>query len=444
MPITMQRHAVPPRPVGEAAERRLLEQRLLDGPVPFVVVALPGKGMGCIASRCIAQGEKVLAELPLLQQGPGNPRLKDALEALSPCERGAFFSLSQNEVRWGKEKHPAGLYATNGIPAHTWSRNFTAVFATACRLNHACDANAVYKWNPSRGRLTVHATKPIGEGEEITVCYGFPTGTVLRAQRQRHLKDTFGFVCHCTKCALAGDALEDSERRLRAIGDKASVLAELRDWGALDTILSTDAGELLGRLEARYRLMQEEAVCGNDMSGSDDNHYKYLYGLEMYLHAFVEFCDAVTSRLRELTRRGRGSADVAIKARTYAQASRAWAIRALEVFRDVYGDDAPGFLAWSEALISGCWNEEGGSFDFYQRWVDAGMSAPLPPTSVHAAALLEVHALGALPPTFTSANDAAEEHQVTHTGEAVPTKMPAPQSGSLALPLCTSFLDLKV
>ena len=170
---------------------------------------------------------------------------------------------------------------------------------------------------------------------------------------------------------------------------------------------------------------------------------QHLYGLEMYLHAFVEFCDAATSATRAHPSRP-GSADVAIKARTYAQASRAWAIRALEVFRDVYGDDAPGFLAWSEALISGCWNEEDGSFDFYQRWVDAGMSAPLPPTSVHAAALLDVHALGALPPTFTSANDAAEEHQVTHTGEAVPTKMPAPQSGSLALPLCTSFLDLKV
>ena len=151
-------------------------------------------GLHCLSVH--RAGRKSACRVAAPPAGPGQSPTEGCIEALSPCERGAFFSLSQNEVRWGKEKHPAGLYATNGIPAHTWSRNVTAVFATACRLNHACDANAVYKRNPSRGRLTVHATKPIGEGEEITVCYGFPIGTVLRAQRQRHLKDTFGFVCH--------------------------------------------------------------------------------------------------------------------------------------------------------------------------------------------------------------------------------------------------------
>ena len=48
-----------------------------------------------------------------------------------------------------------------------------------------------------------------GEGSEISVTYSFDG--MLREQRQKHLRELFGFSCACVKCGLRGEALRASE-----------------------------------------------------------------------------------------------------------------------------------------------------------------------------------------------------------------------------------------
>ena len=113
------------------------QQLLLSGePLPFAVTPIAGKGHGCIATSHIEQGERILAERPLIEQGPGKPSLRDTVGGLRPAELEAFFELSQNEAGWGSTKHVAGLYATNGIPSGQ-TREHSAIFLTASRLNHS-------------------------------------------------------------------------------------------------------------------------------------------------------------------------------------------------------------------------------------------------------------------------------------------------------------------
>ena len=147
MPVAM-RGAPNSIPVNLIPQRAGSNSSALLQPVPFDVMPIAGKGMGCIATRYIAKGERILAERPTVEQSPGKPSLKEQINTLSPAQHAAFFELSQNEANWGREKSMQGIFATNAIPAHSFARGFSAVFSTAARLNHACCSNAVFKWNP--------------------------------------------------------------------------------------------------------------------------------------------------------------------------------------------------------------------------------------------------------------------------------------------------------
>ena len=127
----------------------------MAGPA-FIVVPIAGKGQGCVASRSFEVGDRVFAEAPILEQGPASNseaywdevagRLDGAVALLSASDRALFLDLSQNEA-FGATKTAAGVYMTNSIPCHHYSFEHRAIFPTISRMNHACDNNAVYKWN---------------------------------------------------------------------------------------------------------------------------------------------------------------------------------------------------------------------------------------------------------------------------------------------------------
>ena len=348
------------------------------------------------------------------------------------------------------------------------------------------EPNAVFKFNSKLNALTVHATKPIAAGSEVLVCYGFPTGVLLRSQRQKYFAEAFGFACRCEKCSLTGASLEASDRRLGAIGHPSDILPELRAMGATSEILRADPGEMLGRLEHKYRLMQLESPGGHlygirapwPRLRHRDLRTSLLpcahlppapcspAGLEAYLHYFVEFCDSATSRLRHLVLRGGAAGDdgnggsiyvtlslpgkpqmgaapmgpervrfslyaLQDKALAYARASYMWASRALGVMRDVHGVDSPTFACWSTAMAAGCWDEDSGTFDFFQRFMDAGLSEPLPSRRA------EPEAGSPAPPA--PANTSSKGSRAKHVGLAAYESA----SRNQALPLCTSFMDLR-
>lgn len=174
--------------------------------LPFEVVAIDGKGMGCVATRTVEIGERLLAEAPLTVEGEGHPSLAESVAALSDEDRTRFYALAHDTAIYGDNSQHVdaaesleGIRGTNGIPYYDRGELCGGIFAVASRFNHACDASAVYKWNSWARQLTVHAVRRIRPGEEICIncalrhlCTSAPTGmsqpgmSSSRARPHRH------------------------------------------------------------------------------------------------------------------------------------------------------------------------------------------------------------------------------------------------------------------
>lgn len=72
-----------------------------------------------------------------------------------------------------------------------------AIFPNAARFNHSCHPNANFSWNPAIQKETIHITKEVKAGEEITLSYCDMTHE--KAARAWELKH-YGFVCDCPAC----------------------------------------------------------------------------------------------------------------------------------------------------------------------------------------------------------------------------------------------------
>ena len=348
--------------------------------VAFAVVPVAGKGVGCVATRDIHVGERLLAERPLIAiehstvarcRGWSGP-LEAALCALTSAERQTFFALSQNSLRFGTEKSMEGVFRTNSMPFRRASdQPVSGIFATAARLNHSCDPCATYKYNHALGMMTVHAIKNIASGTELTVSYGFE-GSLLRNDRQRRLRDSFGFECTCSKCSLSGAALQESERRMARLGQPLRV-------GSLAQIAGADVTAVLSRLDEVYQLALDE--CSGDAA---------FDGVEVMFVGFLELCETVARKLREVVtawlpspplsavpRAGQAAMEQTMsitkvqggeltgqlrlsleearaKAAAFTAAARKWASRAQAVAQVTCGNDSPTYQAWTLLLRSYC------------------------------------------------------------------------------------------
>lgn len=74
------------------------------------------------------------------------------------------------------EKYTAGYGSPTEIPKGEYESDVEegGVFALASRINHHCDSNAHNSWNEDTERYTVHASRDIKAGEEITINYARP------------------------------------------------------------------------------------------------------------------------------------------------------------------------------------------------------------------------------------------------------------------------------
>lgn len=81
-----------------------------------------------------------------------------------------------------------------------------ALYAVASLFNHSCDPNCFvsYRGNPhaSSGQLCVRLTRPVMEGEELTISYGNIDKTKMHSTRGRirALRANYGFACTCAVC----------------------------------------------------------------------------------------------------------------------------------------------------------------------------------------------------------------------------------------------------
>ena len=94
----------------------------------FEVVPIEGKGLGVVAARNLARGERLIAESPLARADPGRARdkaiadaaklrnIERAVKAMAEERQKQFFSLHQHHERFGEQKTVEGVWGTNALP----------------------------------------------------------------------------------------------------------------------------------------------------------------------------------------------------------------------------------------------------------------------------------------------------------------------------------------
>jgi hypothetical protein len=150
-------------PLRRGDQKKLLciKAENLREPV-FVVQPVPGKGMGVIAARNIAKGERLLLDPPLFSiasRSGAAVDLRDALAELSQEQLEAFSELTacSNYLSAGMPKLRA-IMATNALPLGCLSgTEDKGLFLVASRFNHSCQPNVVHCWNPNLKGETMHA-----------------------------------------------------------------------------------------------------------------------------------------------------------------------------------------------------------------------------------------------------------------------------------------------
>jgi Leucine-rich repeat (LRR) protein len=197
------------------------------------VRATTDRGLGVFATAPIRQGDRILAEEPLLsrsvetmqqdaeQQGGAEEGLRAALATLNEEQRQMFYSLA---VAKHREQSAHGIWLSNAYLTDRHPTQRTGIFHLISRFNHACCPVAHIAWNPTIKRMTVHALEDIPAEAEITVAY-FSTGEGgARAAWKARLQREFGFECTCSLCMLEGDALAQSDARQERIAELRSLI----------------------------------------------------------------------------------------------------------------------------------------------------------------------------------------------------------------------------
>lgn len=72
------------------------------------------------------------------------------------------------------------------------------LFLTFSRINHSCEANAVWDTYRKPGVMSIRAARDIHPGEEITISYFWETEDAVETRRER--TKGWGFICQCLKC----------------------------------------------------------------------------------------------------------------------------------------------------------------------------------------------------------------------------------------------------
>lgn len=242
-----------------------LAQQLDTSGFGVTISALPGRGLGLVASRPFKQGERVIAEAPLVTWESSADadgahdfaQLSRLIDGLSESERRDFYHLCDKRSFDGTPKSVAGIWNSNSFKAEDVlgkdavnGSNRSCVFRICSRFNHACKPNCHVAWNASLGKQTVHVLADVDPGTELTIAYIAGAEAADRASRQALLSAKYLFTCQCGACGCGSTpALEASDARMRRIATIHTALAA-----------SPKEDELLRLVEEQLELMRTEGV----------------------------------------------------------------------------------------------------------------------------------------------------------------------------------------
>ncbi|KAK6362553.1 hypothetical protein TWF730_000011 [Orbilia blumenaviensis] len=179
----------------------------------FSIQTIPNKGRGLIATVDIPIGTRILAESPLFTQTSFTllETLEETLKAkvshLTPLQQSQFLALHNKYTA----PYPlyTGIFRTNALPCGVDSP-VGAVYPTICLMNHDCLPNTTHFWNENIQQETIHATRFIPAGSELTISYATSDP---RDSRRQKLQNSFNFLCTCSLCSLLPSEIFKSDTR---------------------------------------------------------------------------------------------------------------------------------------------------------------------------------------------------------------------------------------
>lgn len=212
-------------------------------PAKYTVQAIPGKGLGVIATTFIARGELIMANTPsiMIDYGAFADLAEEeylslqasGIDVLPPSHRERVLSLSTHDSGDSNltfTQQVEKVINTNAFDIdpleddEEQEHGFYVVFPEIARMNHDCRPNADYWYDDVRLSQWVHAVRDIYPGEEVTISYIDPVQK--RQKRKQRLKRTWGFECSCAACTAGETAGAASDDR---VGQMLELVSELRD-----------------------------------------------------------------------------------------------------------------------------------------------------------------------------------------------------------------------
>ncbi|KAH8601882.1 hypothetical protein B0O99DRAFT_202448 [Bisporella sp. PMI_857] len=177
-----------------------------------------GKGLGVFACRDIKKGEEIFREAPLFETSAQWLCIEANVAMLPEDKKRQFFAL-HGQCNCHKtpceETAVMKIWDVNSFEIRGGSNvndnsRVVRTYLTASRLNHACFANATYKFTRNN-YIVFRATQDIKKSEEITHDYmGARYFTV--SYRRRILQEKYGFECGCDGCVNnQGTELSDEQ-----------------------------------------------------------------------------------------------------------------------------------------------------------------------------------------------------------------------------------------
>ena len=176
--------------------------------------------------------------------------LASIIASLPRDKQETFFAL-QNATP--ENKYPlVARFRTNCLPIRDETE--AGIFATACLVNHSCQANMSGGWNPEAMAQTMHATRAIKAGEELTINYVLAYTSDVRKEK---LGRIFGILCSCELCSLPPIEIERSDARRRKITTLLEGLEDMNRIMELPEKCMVECGQLL-------KLNDEEYASGSE------------------------------------------------------------------------------------------------------------------------------------------------------------------------------------
>eukprot|EP00929_Paragymnodinium_shiwhaense_P009183 TRINITY_DN113247_c0_g1_i1.p1 TRINITY_DN113247_c0_g1~~TRINITY_DN113247_c0_g1_i1.p1 ORF type:complete len:351 (+),score=58.53 TRINITY_DN113247_c0_g1_i1:96-1148(+) len=229
----------------------------------FQVRAVPGRGMGAIATRRIRRGECIISEKPAIMYKVLErcEPIRRQFHFLAPDIKDTVMALHDAKAEAdGSAKTLEGIYLTNGVLCgQRWS--FDSVLCVRISMfNHSCSPNCENMWDASFGVARIFACRDIDADSELCVCYVDPRQP--RSARQQVLMENYGFQCDCIACSASSEeAAAASDQRRERLMELDDVLAN----GHVQHFAREPAERAVKTATEVFRLCKEEGLVVNGL-----------------------------------------------------------------------------------------------------------------------------------------------------------------------------------